>query len=112
MEKLNSTTLSQFLNFCNNNDLNILINRRQAHRLLTSSLDDDGDVELSEELVDKLSANLSQTFTQLQAGSSVSQYALVRHLGEVRRALRRAGRRVTAGSVGGGTPPASEMGEE
>lgn len=86
MEAFTRDRLSTFLDYCYNNDVQIMVHRREARRLLHAALSPDGGgFNYPAEKVEKLEAFL---LDERERHEGVSVYAFVRLLGELRRALR------------------------
>jgi len=101
MERFNARALRDFTLFCMRHDPQILANRREARALYYAALSDDGDFGVSADKADKLEAFLCLNDGQVHhaaAENTVSVYAFVKILAELRRRLR------DLGLSPGGTP--------
>lgn len=90
-QKFTHSKLLNFYNYAMRQDISILLIRQHAYSLLVESMDDGGDIELSDSLLDKLITFLRTDETQYGGQNTTGLYAFQKHLSEIRKALRRAG---------------------
>lgn len=108
-----NTKLQQFYNFAVKQDISILLVRQSAYSLFVDAMNDDGDIQLSDALVDKVTTFLRTDETQYGGANTTGLYAFQKHLTEIRKALRRTGysqRRGTMSPSLPGTPGGDDQG--
>lgn len=111
MERLSSARVIDFLNYCKFNDVQILIHRRTARGIAVRCEDDEGDVQFPSEMWEKLMTFLQLNDQQIHYSGpdhSVSIYAFVRILGQLKQAVRQVGLVTRAGSVSATPSPSPE----
>lgn len=90
-QKFKHKKLSEFYNYAMRQDISILLIRQHAYSLLIDGMDDDGECQLSDSLLDKLITFLRTDETQYGGKDTTGLYAFQKHLSEIRKALRQSG---------------------
>ncbi len=103
-QKFTHQKLLEFYNYAMRQDVSILLIRQQAYSLLSDGMDDDGDCELSDSLLDKLITFLRTDETQYGGQNTTGLYAFQKYLSEIRKALRRSGYTQRAGNFSPSEP--------
>jgi len=91
MESFDTVKLREFVQFFTTHDMQVLANRREAKDLFVIAMNPDGDFPYSGDKSDKLETFLSLNDLQVHgagAGQTVSTYAAVKIVAEMRRRLR------------------------
>lgn len=107
-QKFTHTKLQQFYNFAIKQDISILLVRQSAYSLFVDAMDDDGSIELSDALTDKLTTFLRSDETQYGGPNTTGLYAFQKHLTEIRKALRRSGYAQHRGTMSPSVPGSPE----
>lgn len=109
-QKFTHIKLLAFYNFAMRQDISVLLIRQEAYSLLVEGMDDSGDVEISDSLLDKLITFLRTDETQYGGTNTTSLYAFQKHLSEIRKALRRTGHFHHGGQLTPSLPSTPEHG--